>query len=168
MQAISFCFEVKMNRMKILLPIILIFVTALGFGSVASARESEAALLKKARTLIDKKKNMDARLVFEQVIQKNPKSAEAIAGLAWTFYTQGERDRAEELAKKSLQIDNKIPMAHNVMGAIYFSKGQVEEAKNEFRTVLRLNPKQRCGGCSDLRGLLGNEIGTAEKGKKRK
>lgn len=105
--------------------------------------------------------------MYETILHGNPKNAEALAGLGWTYYTQGQQEMAEEQAKKALQIDNKIPMAHNVLGAIYFSKGQVEEAKNEFRTVLRLDPNQRCGGCSDLRGLLGPEIGPPRKKKKK-
>lgn len=136
-------------------------------SSFAHAKESQSALFKKARALIKQKKNQDAQLVYEKILHNNPKNAEALAGLGWTYYTQGQRDLAEEQAKKALQIDNRIPMAHNVLGAIYFSKGQVEDAKNEFRTVLRLDPNQRCGGCSDLRGLLGSEIGLPKK-KKRK
>ena len=148
--------------------LISILIVALTNDSSAFAKESESALFKKARALIKQKKNVDAQSVYEKIIQNNPKSAEAHAGLGWAYYTQGQRDLAEAEAQKALQIDNKIPMAHNVMGAIYFAKGQVEEAKNEFRTVLKLDPNQRCGGCSDLRGLLGSEIGLPRKKKRTK
>lgn len=143
-----------------------VLVCTFGISSSAEAKESESALLKKAKTLIDKKKNTDAQAVYEKIIQINPKNAEAYAGLGWTYYTQGKLDLAEEQASKSLQLNDKIPMAHNVMGAIYFAKGRVEEAKNELRTALKLNPNIRCGGCSDLRGLLGPEIGPPKKYKK--
>lgn len=146
--------------------LISILIVSLGTSSPSFAKDSEKALFKKARRLIDEKKNVDAQAVYQKIIQNNPRSAEAHAGLGWTYYTQGQGDLAEVEAQKALQINNKIPMAHSVMGAIYFSKGKVEEAKNEFRTVLKLNPNQRCGGCSDLRGLLGPEIGLPPKKKK--
>jgi len=127
-----------------------------------AAKDTSSALLKKARILVNEKKNKEAQAVFEKIIASNPKHAEAYAGLAWTQFTQGQRDIAEQNAKKSIELDNKIPMAHNVMGAIYFSKGMVEEAKNEFRTVLKIDPKRRCGGCADLRGLLGPDVSPAQ------
>jgi tetratricopeptide (TPR) repeat protein len=129
---------------------------------VAEAKTSADGLLKQARKLVNEKKHKEAQAVFEKIIQGNPKNAEAYAGLAWSQFSQGQRDVAEENARKSLALDNKIPMAHNVMGAILFSKGMVEEAKNEFRTVLKIDPKRRCGGCADLRSLLGNDIPAAQ------
>lgn len=140
----------------------MILIVSLGGLCPASGKGSDSRLLKKARDLVNKKKNDEAQLVFEQILKQNPKNAEAHAGLAWTHFLQGKRDLAEEHAKKSLELDNKIPMAHNVMGAIFFSKGMVEEAKNEFRTVLKLDPKRRCGGCGDLRNFLGPGVPAAQ------
>jgi Tfp pilus assembly protein PilF len=138
--------------------ILLLLSLVVSFDASVAARESEATLLKKARKLVNEKKNSEAQVVFEKIIATNPKNAEAYGGLAWTQFTQGHREQAEENAKKSIQMNSKNVMAHNVMGAIYFSKGQVEEAKNEFRTVLKIDPHRRCGGCGDMRGLLGSDV----------
>lgn len=126
------------------------------------AKSSPSTLLKQGRKLVNEKKHKEAQIVFEKILQVEPRNAEACAGLAWSLFSQGQREKAEVLAKKSIEIDDKFPMAHNVMGAIYFSQGKVEEAKNEFRTVLRIDPKRRCGGCADLRSLLGNDIPAAQ------
>ncbi len=145
-------------KTKLLILILFSLVGSLDASVAARDSETETALLKRARKLVNEKKNSEAQIVFEKIIATNPKNAEAYGGLAWTQFTQGQREQAEKNAKKSIQMNNKIVMAHNVMGAIYFSKGQVEEAKNEFRTVLKLDPHRRCGGCGDMRGLLGSDV----------
>lgn len=140
---------------------LLTLLLLLNFASppaVQAKAASNAALLKQGRKLVNEKKHKEAQTVFEKILLTEPRNAEACAGLAWSLFSQGQRDKAETYAKKSIEIDDKFPMAHNVMGAIYFAQGKVEEAKNEFRTVLRIDPKRRCGGCADLRGLLGNDI----------
>jgi Tfp pilus assembly protein PilF len=144
--------------LKLLTICLILFIAINWPAGPAQARDSVKSLLKKARALVNKKQNKEAQVVFEKVLEISPRNAEAHAGLGWTLFTQGKRDLAEEEVKASLKLDDKSPMAHNVMGAIYFSKGMVEEAKHEFRTVLKLDPKRRCGGCADLRGLLGPDI----------
>lgn len=147
--------------------VILLFISfAFGSFSSALAKESEASLLKQGRKLTNQKKHKEAQIVFEKIISINPKNAEAYGGLAWAQFTQGHREEAEANAKKSIQLNDRIIMAHNVMGAIYFSKGQVEEAKNEFRTVLKIDPNRRCAGCGDIRNLLGPDVPEKQNTKK--
>lgn len=142
--------------------IALVLIFSLASPLVVQAKSGNASLLKQGRKLVNEKKHKEAQAVFEKILQSEPKNAEACAGLAWALFSQGQRDKAEKYAKRSIELDDRFPMAHNVMGAIYFSQGKVEEAKNEFRTVLKIDPKRRCGGCADLRGLLGNDIPPAQ------
>ncbi len=157
----------RLKRIRVDIMIIAMVLVAYGVQSAAYAGESVKSLMKKAHALVRQKKNTEAQKIYEQVIAINPRNADAQAGLAWTLFTQGKRDQAEEIAKKAAQLDSKCATAHNVLGAIYFSRGMVEEAKQEFRTVLKLDPNRRCGGCSDLRGFLGNDIPMPTKKRKK-
>lgn len=154
------------NRLP--LTLIAALILLLGTAGATWSKESVKSLLKQARTLVSSRRNKEAQLIYQEIIEKSHKNAEAHAGLAWTLFTQGKRDEAEEMAKKAEKLDAKNATAHNVLGAIYFSRGMVEEAKQEFRTVIKLDPNRRCGGCVDLRSFLGKDIPMHDKEKVKK
>ena len=47
-----------------------------------------------------------AEQLFRKAIKKNPKDIEAITGLAWTYQLAGEKNTAEELFNRCLQLDS--------------------------------------------------------------
>src|SRR5260370_38037995 len=47
---------------------------------------------------------------------------------------------AEEYAKKALQLDPKLPLAHSLLGELYLYKSRIPEAIEQFQKELELNP----------------------------
>lgn len=47
---------------------------------------------------------------------------------------------AEEYAKKAVELDSKLPLAHSLLGEIYLYKSRVPEATEQFQKELELNP----------------------------
>src|SRR5260370_12682483 len=49
---------------------------------------------------------------------------------------------AEEYAKKAVELDPKLPLAHSLLGEIYLYKSRVTEAMEQFQKELELNPAE--------------------------
>lgn len=47
---------------------------------------------------------------------------------------------AEEYAKKAVELDPKLPLAHSLLGEIYLYKSRIQEATEQFQGELQLNP----------------------------
>ena len=47
---------------------------------------------------------------------------------------------AEEYAKKAVELDPKLPLAHSLLGEIYLYKSRLPEATEQFQKELELNP----------------------------
>ena len=47
---------------------------------------------------------------------------------------------AEEYAKKAVEVDPKLPLAHSLLGEIYLFKSRIPEATEQFQKELELNP----------------------------
>lgn len=47
---------------------------------------------------------------------------------------------AEEYAKKAVDLDPKLPLAHSLLGEIYLYKSRIPEAIEQFQKELQLNP----------------------------
>jgi len=52
---------------------------------------------------------------------------------------------AEEYAKKAVELDPKLPLAHLLLGELHLYKSRLPEAIEQFQKELELNPgKRRC------------------------
>src|SRR6267143_1701119 len=58
---------------------------------------------------------------------------------AIVYFWSGDYDRAEELQRKTLELDSTIAIAHNSMGNIYLAKHMVPEALLEFEKAVRIS-----------------------------
>jgi len=47
---------------------------------------------------------------------------------------------AEEYAKRAVELDPKLPLAHSLLGEIYLYKSHIPEATEQFQKELQLNP----------------------------
>jgi tetratricopeptide (TPR) repeat protein len=47
---------------------------------------------------------------------------------------------AEEYAKKAVELDSKLPLAHSLLGELYLYKSRLPEAIEQFQKELELNP----------------------------
>ncbi len=96
--------------------------------------------------------NAKARELFERAASLAPGYAMVFTGLGWTYWedafhgwseTREESlQRAVELAKKSLALDDSDPMIHARWGAIYLRQGRYDQAIAEGEKSVALGPNQ--------------------------
>jgi tetratricopeptide (TPR) repeat protein len=97
-----------------------------------------------------KELNEQAEQMFEKAIELDPKYAGAYAGLGWTHFldwfgrwsldpTQST-DRAFAMAQRAVALDDSLSTSHRLLGFIYLSKKQHEQAIVEAERAVALNP----------------------------
>jgi len=123
-----------------------------------SSRNLEAlGLASKALDLFErhtKEENAKARDLFEQATQLDPKYAFAWTYFAWTYLIDAifgyssspsaSMEKALELTKKSMTMDDTQPDVHALWSTIYLGQGQHEKAIEAGRRALELGPNNAC------------------------
>ena len=94
----------------------------------------------------------EARQLFERSIALDPHYARAYAMLsythlfAWTYPLDEDHlsptalERAHRLARKAVQLDPNLPIAHAHLGHVLTFEGQHEQSVAEFEKAIALNP----------------------------
>ncbi|MGD9233578.1 MAG: adenylate/guanylate cyclase domain-containing protein, partial [Desulfobacterales bacterium] len=87
--------------------------------------------------------NKKARLMFERAIEIDPRYASAYSALAWShlydfyfgwsMFPNKSLERAYDLAKQALSIEESNASAHSALGSIYLRRTQYDLAKIELR-----------------------------------
>ncbi len=106
--------------------------------------------------------NAKARQMLEKAIQLDPKYARAHAGLGLNYYLgwalllsadSNGLERAFQLEKQAIALDDSLPGAHGFLAAIYVQKGQYDQAVTEAERSIALNPNSPLGYVS-LAGVM--------------
>jgi adenylate cyclase len=109
-----------------------------------------------------KEDNEQARRMFEKTIELEPKFASAYAGLGLTYHEQWSRlwsqdprslDRAFELAKKAISLNDSLSSAYTLLGHVYLWRKQLTQAIAEQERAIALNPNN-ANGYADLAEIL--------------
>lgn len=81
-----------------------------------------------------------ARKAFAKMFGVPPDSAASYLFTARMLLRQDFAPIAEEYAKKAVELDPKLPLAHSLLGEIYLYKSRLPEATEQFQKELELNP----------------------------
>ena len=81
-----------------------------------------------------------ARNSFAKMFAVPPDSAASYLFTARMLLRQDFAPIAEEYAKKAVELDPKLPLAHSLLGDIYLFKSRIPEATEQFQKELELNP----------------------------
>jgi tetratricopeptide (TPR) repeat protein len=81
-----------------------------------------------------------ARTAFAAMFDVPPDSAAGYLFTARMLLRQEFDPIAEEYAQKAVQIDPKLPGAHNLLGELYLYKSRIPEAITEFQKELSIDP----------------------------
>jgi tetratricopeptide (TPR) repeat protein len=81
-----------------------------------------------------------ARQAFAKMFAVPADSAASYLFTARMLLRQDFGPVAEEYAKKALQLDPKLPLAHSLLGELYLYKSRIPEAIEQFQKELELNP----------------------------
>ncbi len=96
-----------------------------------------------------KEANIQARQMFERAIDLDPEFAAAYARTGfthfheWTFgWSQDPQslEHAFELAQRTLDLDDSLPIGHQLLGKVYLWKKQHEKAIAELKKAIALSP----------------------------
>jgi tetratricopeptide (TPR) repeat protein len=82
----------------------------------------------------------DSRHAFAAQFGFSPDSAEAYLLAGRMFLRRELRDEAGVQASKALQLNPRLPLAHELLGEIALAKGDLPEAIRELETERKLNP----------------------------
>jgi adenylate cyclase len=99
--------------------------------------------------------NIKAKEMFRKAIELDPDYSHAYAGLGWTYqqaYTRGWTEfrvqalqRAIDLAKKALSLEESNHTAHGVLGTGYLYQGEYDLAISQLQRAIELNPNHSTG-----------------------
>jgi tetratricopeptide (TPR) repeat protein len=81
-----------------------------------------------------------ARKAFAKMFAVPPDSAASYLFTARMMLRLDFDVVAEEYAKKAVELDPKLPLAHSLLGEIYLFKSRLPEATEQFQKELELNP----------------------------
>jgi tetratricopeptide (TPR) repeat protein len=81
-----------------------------------------------------------ARQAFAKMFAVPPDSAAGYLFTARMLLRQDFGPVAEEYAKKAVELDPRLPLAHLLLGEIYLYKSRLPEALEQFQKELELNP----------------------------
>jgi tetratricopeptide (TPR) repeat protein len=81
-----------------------------------------------------------ARTAFAKMFAVPADSAASYLFTARMLLRQDFSPVAEEYAKKAVELDPKLPLAHSLLGEIYLYKSRLPEAIEQFQKELALNP----------------------------
>src|SRR6266704_1555074 len=82
----------------------------------------------------------NARKAFAKMFAVAADSAAAYLFAARMLLRQDFGPVAEEYAKKAVDLDPKLPLAHSLLGELYLYKSRLPEAIEQFQKELELNP----------------------------
>jgi tetratricopeptide (TPR) repeat protein len=106
---------------------------------VAVAKTQEEQLLEQGDNLFFKGQYSDAKLAYQQVIQKiNPKSERALFGLAVVASNTRKPDLAEEYFQKTLETARDLRLvtwSHIYLGRLYDLRGKRNDALAQYRAA---------------------------------
>jgi tetratricopeptide (TPR) repeat protein len=89
---------------------------------------------------IQTKNYANARAAFAKMFQVAPDSAAAYLFTARLLLRFDFGPIAEEYGKKAVQLDPKLPLAHQLLGELYLYQSKITEASAQFEQELAINP----------------------------
>ncbi len=89
---------------------------------------------------IQTKNYANARAAFARMFQVPPDSAAAYLFTARLMLRLDSGPVAEEYGKKAVELDPKLPLAHQLLGELYLYQSKISEASAQFQLELAINP----------------------------
>lgn len=152
------------------LKILLSFPMTLVFGvcvELAQQPADQAAIRRyseEAEQAMKEKNSAAAEESLEKLAQLTPNSPEVHANLGFTYFYDGNYDKATDAFKRALQLNPAMPEAKLMLGMCYAHTGRIKEAIPILEPAFRQPPNTEVGREIGLRLLHGYRgLGESEK-----
>ncbi|HJX84820.1 MAG TPA: tetratricopeptide repeat protein, partial [Candidatus Angelobacter sp.] len=117
-------------------------------GSSTKPATPSSDPLTSAKQLAQKGEYEDAATAFKAIVDKDPTSGEARAGLTRSLLRAGKLDEADAAAKAAVAAVPKSAAVQAAVGDVGFRTGHFVDAEKGYRTAVQLDP-------NSARGLFG-------------
>jgi tetratricopeptide (TPR) repeat protein/predicted aspartyl protease len=111
----------------------------------ATTASTAADPLLSAHALMKDGKFKDAAAAFKVIVQKDPSSAEAQAGLVRSLLRAHQIDDAQEAGRQALAAVPSSALVHAAVGDVAFRAGRFADTEAEYRAALKLDPNSARG-----------------------
>ena len=118
----------------------LIILALLSFSSAQISAPSEDSALANAEHLFRQADFRGAAAAYRKVVEIRP-SDEAYAGLLRSLLKADDVKAAEESSQKALAAFPDSAIIHAERGDVYYRRGFIPQAEDEYRTALKLDDK---------------------------
>jgi tetratricopeptide (TPR) repeat protein len=98
-----------------------------------------AESLASARAMINKHKFPEAAAAFRSILEKNPASPEAHAGLIQSLLRAHNLNEAKDAAGKALTAAPSSALVHAAVGDVAFRDGRFGDSETEYRAAMKLD-----------------------------
>jgi len=109
-------------------------------SAVAQSPKAAEIRVRWGRLLLERFNKEDAMGLFNEALEIDPKSANAMLGMAEVAADDFER-KAEELARKALELDPKLVEAQELLASMALEDNNPEKAAAEADKALKLDPE---------------------------
>lgn len=140
--------------MNLRLPIVFLVITVTAFAqnladnskpavpdhaTAAATANPLTESLTSARALLNKYKFTEAAAAFRAILEKNPASPEAHAGLVQSLLRAQKFDDAKDAAAKALTAAPASALVHAAAGDVAFRDGRFGDSETEYRAAIKLD-----------------------------
>lgn len=88
----------------------------------------------------DPKSLESAEAAYQKALECNPKSPDALTGLAEVAQSRHDSDKTAKFAAQALGFDAKNAAAHGLLGDLAMDRGDYDEAYNDYQAMMDAKP----------------------------
>lgn len=96
------------------------------------------------QTLLKREKYTEAISVFENVLKRNPRNIDALAGIGAGYLGLGQTKQAGDILRKAISRDNKHTGANYLLGLYYLETGKISNAVDQAQVLYMLCGRYSC------------------------
>lgn len=97
-------------------------------------------LMQKPRETADPRYYASAEQVYQQALARNPRSADAMTGLAWVASDRNQYDKSTEWATKAVALNPQDNTAYGLLGDADAATGHYDDAYAQYQKMLDIRP----------------------------
>jgi tetratricopeptide (TPR) repeat protein len=128
------------NKVRSIIGFLAIVSTVL--TSTSAFAQASDSRVRAALKLVDLNNAREAVPALQQLVQQEPKNAEAHAGLVLAYLASGNPTMATSEASTAYELDRKNVLVRIARATLYGSQKRVGDALTEFNQALKLNDKE--------------------------